>query len=143
MATDFGKRLAAAREHAKLTQEALARKVGMAQSTLAAAETKGAGSRKTTQLAAACGVNANWLASGEGPMLSSPGAEDEKATYIVQPHNAAVEPIQKLRRLLSAHTSSRQRTISDVLARFAQDPDNLELAHELSLLLDPTERTEF
>jgi SOS-response transcriptional repressor LexA len=71
MSTDFGKRLKAARAHAQLSQEQLAKRIGMAQSTLAAAESTGHGSRKTPQLAAACGVNAHWLATGEGGMLST------------------------------------------------------------------------
>lgn len=69
MATDFGKRLRAAREHAGLTQTELASKIPMAQSTLAAAETSGDGSRVIAQLAHHCGVNAYWLATGEGEML--------------------------------------------------------------------------
>ena len=69
MATDFGKRLVQARLHARLSQEELARRVGMAQSTLATAESRGYGSRKTVQIAAVCGVNPHWLATGEGNML--------------------------------------------------------------------------
>lgn len=67
MATEFGKRLRAAREHAGLTQEQLAAMVQMSQSTLASAEARGAGSRKSPQLARACNVDANWLATGDGP----------------------------------------------------------------------------
>lgn len=73
VSTDFGKRLKAARDFAGLTQEELAQKAGMAQSTLATAEMKGAGSRKTPQLAAVCGVDAHWLATGMGEMLANPG----------------------------------------------------------------------
>ena len=72
MSTDFGKRLKIAREQAGLTQERLALLAKMAQSTLAAAESKGHGSRKAPQLAAACGVNAHWLATGDGKMLDGP-----------------------------------------------------------------------
>ena len=69
MSTDFGKRLVAAREHAGLTQQQLAAAVQISQSTLATAEKKGHGSRKCPQLAQACGVNPNWLATGEGEMV--------------------------------------------------------------------------
>lgn len=69
MATDFGKRVAQARDHAGLTQEDLCKRIGMAQSTLAAAENTGHGSRMTVQLAVACGVNPIWLAMGDGEML--------------------------------------------------------------------------
>ena len=74
MTSLFGKRLRAAREQAGLTQEQLAQQAGMAQSTLASAEIKGAGSRKTPQLAAACGVDAHWLATGEGQPYAEAGA---------------------------------------------------------------------
>lgn len=73
MTSEFGKRLRSAREHAGLTQEQLAQRAGVAQSTLATAEMKGAGSRKTPQLAAACGVDAHWLATGQGQMLQESG----------------------------------------------------------------------
>ena len=70
MGSEFGKRLQLARLRAKLTQEQLAAKVAMAQSTLASAEASGSGSRLTAQLARHCGVDAYWLATGDGDMLS-------------------------------------------------------------------------
>lgn len=65
--TDFGLRLYEARKDAKLTQQQLAKAVGMAQSTLTEAETTASGSSFTPQLAAACGVRAEWLATGKEP----------------------------------------------------------------------------
>ena len=80
MATEFGKRLKAAREHANLTQDELAEAVGLAQSTIAAAETFGAGSRKTAKIAEVCKVRASWLADGDGAMTeTSPGLEEAHA----------------------------------------------------------------
>lgn len=70
--TDFGKRLVAARKHANLTQANLAKAVGMGQSTLAEAEKTAQGSSFTAQLAAACGVSAEWLAEGKGEMVLRP-----------------------------------------------------------------------
>lgn len=67
--TPFGERLYAARKHAKLTQPQLAKAAGMAQSTLGELEWIGDGSSKTAQLAAACGVRAEWLATGNGLMV--------------------------------------------------------------------------
>lgn len=69
MATDYGKRLKTARKHAKLTQRALAQAVGISQGTLSELETIGHGSAYTYQLAATCGVNPQWLATGDGGML--------------------------------------------------------------------------
>lgn len=63
-----------AREFAGLTQDQLAARVPMAQSTLAAAESSGTGSRKTAQIAHHCGVNAFWLATGKGEMLAAASA---------------------------------------------------------------------
>lgn len=66
--TEFGTRLRDARKRAGLTQADLAKRAGMPLSTLAESETKGQGSTYTPQLAAACGVSPEWLATGEGPM---------------------------------------------------------------------------
>lgn len=70
MATDFGRRVAAARRHKKLTQKQLAPQVGMSQSNLSELETVAHGSSKTAQIAQICGVNPYWLATGEGEMLA-------------------------------------------------------------------------
>lgn len=79
MNTDFGKRLKEARKHAGLTQQQLARKVGIGQSTIAELERSGLGSSHVTAIAVACGVSPFWLADGKGSMLSeantSPGPE--------------------------------------------------------------------
>jgi transcriptional regulator with XRE-family HTH domain len=69
MATEFGKRLREARKFANLTQSQLAEKAGLAsQGTVSELEKISSGSSFTPQLAAACKVNANWLATGEGDM---------------------------------------------------------------------------
>lgn len=68
--SEFGSRLRAARKHAGLTQKQLAPIVGMSQSNLSELEVSGHSSGMTTQLARACGVNAHWLATGDGEMLS-------------------------------------------------------------------------
>lgn len=69
MATDFGKRIRSARKHAKLTQKGLAALVGMSQPSLSEAETTAHSSQFTAQIASACGVDGNWLATGEGKMI--------------------------------------------------------------------------
>lgn len=69
--TDFGKRLYESRKLAKLTQAALAKKVGISQGTLAELEKIGQGSAYTPQLAKACGVSPEWLASGEAEAAPS------------------------------------------------------------------------
>ena len=76
MASEFGDRLRSAGELAGLTQQQLCALVGIGQSTLATAESKGDGSRHTAQLARACGVSAYWLATGEGRMLDRQDARE-------------------------------------------------------------------
>lgn len=73
--TPYGERLLKARTHAKLSQPQLAKAVGLRQSTIGELEKKGSGSQKTTQMALACGVRPEWLASGDGPMLPPPTAK--------------------------------------------------------------------
>ncbi len=75
MTTDFGRRLKAARKHAKLTQVQLAKAAGIGQSTLAELEREGYGSSRVVDLAAACGVSVAWLANGEGPMVALSNVE--------------------------------------------------------------------
>lgn len=74
--TPFGQRLFSAREAAGLTQEQVAKKVGMAQSTLAEAEISGKRSGYVPQLAELYRVNANWLATGKGKFQPPTTSED-------------------------------------------------------------------
>lgn len=70
----YGKRLKTAREHAKLTQPGLAEKSGVSQQTISKIERgKQDGSTYTVQLASACGVRPEWLASETGEMLPAAG----------------------------------------------------------------------
>jgi SOS-response transcriptional repressor LexA len=64
--TEFGNRIKQARKLAKLTQAQLARAVGISQGSLSEMENEGLSSTYTVQIAHACGVNANWLATGVG-----------------------------------------------------------------------------
>lgn len=72
----IGTRIREARKVAKLTQKALAAKVGMAQGSLSELETgESQGTTLLATIASALDVNALWLETGRGPML--PGFEDE------------------------------------------------------------------
>lgn len=69
--TEFGKRMLAARKAVKpkeLTQAFVCEKLVISQGTLSELETKANGSSKTTEFAKLYGVNAHWLATGEGQM---------------------------------------------------------------------------
>jgi transcriptional regulator with XRE-family HTH domain len=67
-----GERLKTAREHAGITQAGLAKKSGVGQSAIGNIEAgiRGFGA-SVIRMAEACGVNAHWLATGEGQMLNS------------------------------------------------------------------------
>lgn len=69
MATEYGARLRAARKHAGLTQVEASKKTGIPQSTISTAEREGQGSADTPVYAKAYGVDAHWLATGDGDML--------------------------------------------------------------------------
>lgn len=88
MSTEFGKRLRAARNHANLTQKGAAKLTGIAQSTISTAEREGESSTEVTTYALAYGVNAHWLATGQGSMLEP---NFEPRTYTA----AAVEAAEK------------------------------------------------
>lgn len=65
----IGTRIKEARRAAKLTQKALAQKVGMAQGSLSELETgESQGTTMIASFAAALGVSALWLETGKGPM---------------------------------------------------------------------------
>lgn len=74
--SDFGARLYAARKHAGMSQTEVAKAVQISQGTYAQAEKSGQSSGQVTRLAAVLGVNADWLATGEGNMLDRPHPEE-------------------------------------------------------------------
>lgn len=89
--TPFGERLVKARKHKGLTQDALAKLVGMSQGTLGEAEKLANGSTYTAQIAAVCGVSELWLATGEGEMLRRPqGLEAAQQVRPGKIHEVAV-----------------------------------------------------
>lgn len=83
----FSERLKTARNYAKLTQQQLSDKLGkidekpiMSQANISGLETdpNSSGSLLTVQLAVACGVRPEWLATGNGEMVDGLYVEDEK-----------------------------------------------------------------
>jgi transcriptional regulator with XRE-family HTH domain len=125
--SDYGLRLLKAREHAGLTQTALSKSVGMSQSAYASAETNGQGSTYTSQLAAACGVRAEWLATGQGPMIA------KAASHAVSAAAAAVnEPPDVMQALtvlagaLSKLDKPTREGVAGMLAMLAKEPEQAE-----------------
>ena len=62
-----------ARKHSGLTQTRVCEALAMSQGTLAELERLAKGSSRTTEFAQAYGVNADWLATGNGAMLEARG----------------------------------------------------------------------
>lgn len=77
--TAYGDRVFKARTKAGLTQPQLAKAAGMSQGTLGELEWYADSSRYTAQIARACGVRAEWLATGMGPMLDATSLSPEVA----------------------------------------------------------------
>lgn len=70
----LGARLRQARKHAKLTQESLATRSGVSQQLISSLERDKQDSTVfVVELATACGVRPQWLASGEEPMVEEEG----------------------------------------------------------------------
>ena len=83
MVTEYGKRLRQSRREAKLTQTQLAAKVGVGQGTISELEKIGHGSAYSYQIAVACEVSPQWLATGEG---------DRKAKTVDKKERAGLTP---------------------------------------------------
>lgn len=92
--SEYGARLFAARKKAGLTQTALAKAAGMSQSAYQEAETTGLKSTYTAQLAAACRVSPQWLATGEGSM-EGPGQTRREADELADALKIITKALQK------------------------------------------------
>jgi transcriptional regulator with XRE-family HTH domain len=81
--TEFNRRVLAAREYAKLTQEDLAKQAGCSQGTIDKLENRAAdGSVYTVQIAQACNVSPYWLSAkvDHAPMLQPSGMSVDALT---------------------------------------------------------------
>jgi transcriptional regulator with XRE-family HTH domain len=101
--SEFGSRLRTARKYAKLTQVQLARAAGIRQSSLSEAERSADGSAYTSQLAKSCGVDAHWLATGEGEMKPSNATPNVRFSSMIKVNSDSDEPIARALRLLDKH----------------------------------------
>lgn len=149
MTTEYGSRLKLARTTANLTQAKLSKMTGIAQSTISTAEREGHGSGETPVYAQACGVNALWLATGEGVMLEfgpnqgpAQSAPAQGAININRnPHNAvqAANVVAGLAALLVNVDPGRRASIVGTLSDLVQNPADTALQNALiSFLADKT-----
>ena len=80
----FAARVKKAREYAKLSQAALARRLGLKPQAIQYLEepkNNARGSKHTAGIARVCGVDPDWLATERGTMLPAPGARQPDAGY--------------------------------------------------------------
>ena len=147
MATDYGKRLRTARDHAGFTQTVLSKKTGIAQSTISTAEREGHGSSDTPVYARACGVNTWWLTTGQGNMLDleqkQPIAGESTGSYAIDINvNRRSKPTaREVLAALGALVANADPAVIDglagLLASFARAPNNTQLMDSLAGLLEP------
>lgn len=136
MSTDFGKRIKAARKHADLTQVELSKAIGIKQSSLSHLESTAFCSTHTTQIAKACKVDPNWLATGEGEMI--PAAVTALNEAVQTPFNAPTvgNALANLGALLQKATPKTRAAVADLLSRYAQDPaTGQSLAQAIEILV--------
>lgn len=111
MPMNFNDRLKKAREQTGMSQQGLAMKSGVKQATISKIERGDSkSSTHTVELALACGVRPEWLATGEGEMTLGPGSPEVKlkqAIDILQqiPEHALDETISVLQ---SIHKLARR-----------------------------------
>lgn len=124
--SEFGARLYAARKHAGLTQVALAKAAGMSQSTLQEAETTGLKSTYTAQLAAACGVSPQWLATGDGsPDTTAPRPEADQLA----------DALEVLTKALQKADEDARISLEPLLASMAREPEKANTKSRLIVKL--------
>lgn len=128
--TEFGERLYQARRRAGLSQAELGQKVGLGQSAIAEAEGTGNGTTKTVQIAEACGVRAQWLADGTGPMLASDREPPPAA------RNVASEKVAH--HLVGSPAATDYRTIAITLAEALEESGTQLTVPQFMKLLEST-----
>jgi DNA-binding XRE family transcriptional regulator len=129
--TPFGERLHAARRYAGLSQQVLANAVDMSQSALAEAEKTGQTTGKTVQIAAACKVNSNWLATGEGQMEL---ADTSLSGAAHSPSSASATLTTGVTSIASGRLAMDLTTAMQVIAYAANSVDATARAYALDLI---------
>lgn len=121
----FSDRLNTAMQKAGYTQGALAKAVGMAQSSINQLLNKATGSRKTVEIAKVLGVNPEWLAFGEGPMLPSGQYSVEQLTGIYE-HEVAIRDsytVDLMDLAYSCGPGSYNSDFPDIIRSISLEPD--------------------
>lgn len=140
MATEYGLRLRAARKYAKMTQIAASKASGIPQSTISTSERESHGSSETPVYAKLYGVDAHWLATGEGEMLQRTTPDQAvPTTPSVSAASTKMSLGQTLARLgqeLGRASPQTRAAVADLLSRYAQNPaQGQSLAQAIEMLV--------
>jgi hypothetical protein len=111
-----------------MTQHDLGAAAGIKQSTIAEMEVSGQSSLWTPQIARACGVDAYWLATGEGPMLGRQA--EPPATQI-----DLARALEVLTKVLQEADESVLLAVKPLLSAMAADPPTAKNKSDLILKL--------
>lgn len=140
MATEYGLRLRAARKYAKMTQIAASKASGIPQSTISTSERESHGSSETPVYAKLYGVDAHWLATGEGEMLQR--TTPDQAVVIASSASGGFTLAQALEMVAGALLMSDDLTLDQVrplLARLVDEPPRAaEIVPRIAALLSTT-----
>lgn len=125
--TAFGERVKKSRQHAKLTQHALAKALGTAQSTIAEMEWTAESSGYTAQIADVCKVVPSWLATGKGSMLTQQekqqhAAQEQYVRYNTQ--TGISDAVEILRLALIDVDSLTREQAKPIIDKLWADPEN-------------------
>jgi transcriptional regulator with XRE-family HTH domain len=125
----FGERVKKTRLHAQLTQHALAKALGTAQSTIAEMEWTAESSGYTAQIADICKVSPGWLATGKGNML----AQQEKQQHVAHGQytqygipSGVAAAIETLRLALIDVDSLTREQAKPIIDKLWTDPENAQ-----------------
>lgn len=141
MATEYGKRLKKAMAHAKLNQKGLIAATGLKQSTVSSAMNRSVGSSDTPAYAAACGVSALWLATGDGEMLIPGGEHKSKPIALADATHSAKNVVATMAEITAAlsakfeemDASTRKLAVA-LIGQLADDPqDHARIAAMIDL----------
>lgn len=127
--TEFGSRVIQARKHAKLTQHGLSAATGIKQSTIAEMEVSGQSSLMTPQIAKACGVDAYWLATGEGAMLIKDEVAETSEAERIQ------SSLDTLAKVLITTDEDTRIAVGELLSAMATAPETAKNKSRLVLRL--------
>lgn len=123
---NFGDRLKRARSYANLTQQGLADKSGVKQGTISKIERGDADSSTfIVQLSKACGVSSEWLAVGDGQMLSptSSTSQDEEVLEMIK-KNPALLRLLKVAEPLAEYQIDSLVSTSTAFAKSTETKNN-------------------